>query len=322
MHDINRRMFLKTIGVGGAALFTPCLLNAGTKDNSGKRPPNVIVILTDDQGSVDARCYGSSDLVTPAMDALAARGTRFTQFYAGAPLCSPSRAALLTGRYPLRAGLALNAAAPPVNGNFEDCKSGMPAEQITMAEMFKAAGYTTAHIGKWHLGFKKGMTPNDQGFDYSFGILDGCIDNYSHFFYWQGPNRHDLWRNGKEVHYDGSFFPEMMVNEAGQFMEKNKDKPFFMYFAMNMPHYPYQGYEKWLESYKNLPYPRQLYAAFLSTLDENLGRLLDRLDQLGLRNNTIVVYQSDNGHSTEERGHFGGGNAGLRLNGLPRAPPI
>jgi arylsulfatase A len=100
------------------------------------------------------------------------------------------------------------------------------------------------------------------------------------------------------------------VAEAGRFMETNRDRPFFMYFALNMPHYPYQGYAKWLRHYKDLPYPRRLYAAFVSTLDENVGHLLDRVDQLGLRDNTIIVYQSDNGHSTEERAHFGGGSAG------------
>ena len=127
------------------------------------------------------------------MDSLAARGVRFTQFYAAAPVCSPSRAALLTGRYPLRAGMTGNAGSQP-GGH------GLPAEQITMAEMFKAAGYATAHIGKWHLGYTPDQMPNAQGFDYSFGHMGGCIDNFSHFFYWQGPNRHDLYRNGQEVH--------------------------------------------------------------------------------------------------------------------------
>ncbi|MCX6907439.1 MAG: sulfatase-like hydrolase/transferase, partial [Verrucomicrobia bacterium] len=107
--------------------------------------PNVILIVTDDQGAADAGCYGAKDLVTPAMDSLAARGVRFTQFYSAAPVCSPSRAALITGRYPLRAGLIGNAGSQPGG-------EGMPAEQVTMAEMFKAAGYATAHVGKWHLG--------------------------------------------------------------------------------------------------------------------------------------------------------------------------
>ncbi|MBM3860146.1 MAG: sulfatase [Verrucomicrobia bacterium] len=265
--------------------------------------PNVIFIVTDDQGSVDAGCYGAKDLVTSAMDALAARGVRFTQFYSGAPVCSPSRAASLTGRYPLRAGLPNNAGSQP-GGN------GMPTEQVTMAEMFKAAGYATAHIGKWHLGYKPDQMPNAQGFDYSFGHMGGCIDNFSHFFYWQGANLHDLHRNGQEVHYPGRFFPDLMVEEASRFMEQNRKRPFFIYFALNMPHYPYQGDVKWLERYKDLPYPRNLYAAFLSACDERIGMLLKKLDGLGLRQRTIIAFQSDNGHSTEERAHFGGGSAG------------
>ena len=263
----------------------------------------MIVILTDDQGSVDAACYGAKDLITPNMDRLAARGVRFTQFYSAAPVCSPSRAGLLTGRYPLRAGLLGNASSRPGG-------PGMPTEQITIAEMVKAAGYATAHVGKWHLGFTPETMPNGQGFDYSFGHMGGCIDNWSHFFYWDGPNRHDLYRNGREVQYPGRFFGDLMVEEAGRFMEQNRGRPFFLYFAPNMPHYPYQGDPKWLTRYGHLPHPRNLYAAFVSTLDERIGRLLDKVEQLGLTGQTIVIFQSDNGHSTEERAHGGGGSAG------------
>ncbi|HLX65159.1 MAG TPA: sulfatase-like hydrolase/transferase [Planctomycetota bacterium] len=266
--------------------------------------PNVLLIVTDDQGAADAGCYGATDLQTPAIDSIAARGVRFTQFYAAAPVCSPSRAGLLTGRYPLRAGLIGNAASQP-NG-----KGAMPSSQITLAKMFKAAGYTTAHIGKWHLGYTTDTMPNAQGFDYSFGHMGGCIDNYSHFFNWAGPARHDLFRNGVEVQYPGRYFPDLMLEEASQFIEQNRAKPFFVYFALNMPHYPYQGEPKWLEHYKNLPYPRNLYAAFLASCDERVGALLKKVDDLGLRQNTIIVFQSDNGHSTEERAHFGGGSAG------------
>ena len=150
---------------------------------------------------------------------------------------------------------------------------------------------------KWHLGYTPQTMPNGQGFDHSFGHMGGCIDNYSHFFYWQGPNRHDLWRNGEEIFEDGKFFPELMAAEAGKFIQQNKDKPFFMYFALNSPHYPYQGYAKWLKHYKNLPYPRNLYAAFLSTQDEAIGQLVGTVDRLGLRKNTIIIFQSDHGHS-------------------------
>ncbi|MGB3117573.1 MAG: sulfatase-like hydrolase/transferase [Verrucomicrobiales bacterium] len=267
--------------------------------------PNVIIIMTDDQGAGDAGCYGAKDLLTPHIDGLASRGVRFTQFYSGAPVCSPSRASLLMGRYPLRTGLIGNASSQ------EGAKGAMSTTTPTMAEMFQKAGYTTGHFGKWHLGYTPDTTPKARGFDYSFGHMGGCIDNYSHFFYWQGPNRHDLWRNGVEIYEPGRYFCDLMVEEASHFMEDNCTKPFFIYFALNMPHYPYQGEAKWLERYKDLPYPRNLYAAFLSSCDERVGTLLGKVDALGLREKTIVILQSDNGHSTEERAHFGGGSAGL-----------
>lgn len=278
--------------------------------------PNVIVILTDDQGTLDAGCYGAKDLQTPSIDRLAKRGLRFTQFYAAAPVCSPSRAGLLTGRYPVLAGMPGNAGAPPNEGVNELSDTSAPesiwAKQTTMAEMFHAAGYATAHIGKWHLNVRNGERPLDQGFDYSFGHMGGCIDNYTHFFYWNGPNRHDLWRNNKRIREPGQFFPDMMVQEAAEFIKTQREQqtPFFIYFAMNMPHYPYQGEPEWLATYKDVPYPRNLYNAFVSTLDRRIGQLIDHIDQLGLKDDTIIVFQSDHGHSTESRAHNGGGNAG------------
>lgn len=273
---------------------------------AAKRKPNVIIIYTDDQGSVDMGCYGSKDLKTPHMDALASRGIRFTQFYSPAPVCSASRAGLLTGRYPVRAGVPSNVSS--TRGG----KGAMPAEQVTIAEMLSKAGYATAHIGKWHLGYTDETMPNAQGFDYSFGHMGGCIDNFSHFFYWQGPNRHDLWRQGKEVYEDGKYFPALMVDEASAFIEKNKKNPFFIYFAMNVPHYPYQGSAKWLKHYNEagVKYPRNLYNAFVSTQDEYIGKLIAKIDALGLRKDTIIIFQSDHGHSTEQRAHYAGGNAG------------
>ncbi len=281
-----------------SVLFGVLLTHAADK-------PNVIIIYTDDQGTVDINAFGAEDLVTPNMDRIAKSGIRFTQFYAS-PICSPSRASLLTGKTPQKAGCPGNAGA-----SIESMR-GVPGSEYTMAEMFKDAGYKTAHIGKWHLGYQPGMLPNAQGFDYSFGHLVGCIDNFSHFYYWNGPNRHDLFRNGEEIYLPGEFFPDLMVNEASQFIEENKEKPFFMYFALNMPHYPYQGDEKWLKYYeeKGVAYPRDLYAAFLSTQDDRIGMLLEKLDELDLTDNTIIIFQSDNGHSTEERAHHGGGSAG------------
>lgn len=267
-------------------------------------PPNVLVIVADDQGSADLGCYGAKDLHTPNLEALAERGVRFTQFYAAAPVCSPSRAGLLTGRWPVRAGVPGNCASQAGG------KGALPPGEVTLAEMFRAAGYATAHIGKWHQGYTPDTLPQAQGFDHSFGHMGGCIDNFSHFFYWSGPNLHDLWRNGTEVFHDGEYFPDLMAREAAQFMERNRERPFFIYYALNTPHYPYQGDAKWLERFQHLPMPRRLYAAFLAAQDERLGALFAKVDALGLRERTIVVFQSDNGHSTEERAHFGGGSAG------------
>ncbi len=287
----------------GALLILAILFICSLPSLAADRP-NVLFILADDQGSIDLGCYGSTDLKTPHTDALAARGVRFTRFYSAAPVCSPSRAGALTGRYPVRAGVPGNCASQ------QGAKGALPPGEITLAEMFRAAGYATAHLGKWHLGYTPETHPLRQGFDHSFGHMGGCIDNYSHFFYWNGPNIHDLWRNGEEVFHDGEFFPDLMVTEASRFLDANREKPFFLYYALNSPHYPYQGDAKWLEHFKDLPYPRNLYAAFVAAQDERLGALFAKLEDLGQRENTIVIFQSDNGHSTEERAHFSGGDAG------------
>ena len=270
---------------------------------SQSRKPNVIVIYSDDQGYADLNCYGSKDLYTPNLDKLASDGLRFTNFYSASPICSPSRASLLTGRYPQRTGLVGNA-----GGDYGN--KGMRGEEYTLAELFKSSGYATAHIGKWHLGFTADNNPLSQGFDYSFGFMGGCIDNYSHYYYWGGPNRHDLWYNGQEIWKPGKLFSDMMVSEACKFLKQNQRKPFFIYFALNNPHYPLQGEPKWLEYYKNVSSPRKQYAAAISTMDEKIGLLLKEVDKLGLRDNTIVIFQADQGFSKEERSFGGGGSAG------------
>jgi len=294
--------------VGAAAAALPRRLWAESA-RSDKRP-NVIIIYTDDQGTFDLNCYGSDDLATPNVDALAARGLRFTQFYAGSSVCSPSRAALLTGRYPHRAGVPGNAESHPSKfGRGE----GLRDEQVTIAEVLQQAGYRTGHFGKWHLGFTPG--PMGQGFDESVGFMGGCIDKWSHFSYGQAPwgsppKWHDWYRNGQETWESGTHSGDLIVREALRFMEANREGPFFMYVAFGIPHYPMQPYDKWREHYKDLPEPRRAYAAFVSTMDEQIGRLLAALDELGLRDDTLIVFQSDQGHSTEARCNFGGGNAG------------
>ncbi len=300
MNRQTRRDFLKVLGMtAGSLIITGSVFGK----RRAARKPNVILILTDDQGTIDVNCYGSKDLYTPNLDQLAKEGTRFTQFYVGAPVCSPSRASLMTGRYPQGAGVPGNVSSQPGH-------AGMPTEQITIAEMMKTVDYATGHVGKWHLGYTPETMPNGQGYDSSFGHMGGCIDNYSHFFYWSGPNRHDLWRNGQEVWYDGEFFGDLMVDECKNFINENKDKPFFLYWAINMPHYPLQGKEKWRKKYQHLDAPRRMYAAFISSMDEMVGKVIDHLDESGLRENTLIIYFSDHGHSVEERTFSGGGSSG------------
>ena len=265
--------------------------------------PNVIIIYTDDQGTLDANCYGSDDLITPNMDRLARTGVRFMQMYSPSAICSASRAGLMTGRFPARAGV-------PSNVSSQRGKPGMPGSEVTIAEMLRDNGYRTGHVGKWHLGYTPDTMPNGQGFVESFGHMGGCIDNYSHFFYWAGPNRHDLWRNGQEVWLDGRYFGDSMVEECQRLISLWQDEPFFIYWAINWPHYPLQGTLDWRQKYAHLPSPRNKYAAFVSSLDERIGVVVDHLEQLGLRDDTVIIFQSDHGHSVEERTFGGGGNPG------------
>ena len=274
--------------------------SAGLADEAPQKP-NVVFIVADGLGTADLNCFGSKDLLTPHLDALAMRGTKFTQFYVGAPICSPSRAAFFTGRCPQRAGLVTNSGV-----------TGMPAEQYTLGELFRDAGYRTALFGKWHLGHSNdGDDPLGQGFQEFMGHLGGCIDNYSHYFFWHGPNRHDLWRNRTEIFEEGRYFPDMMVQDAKRFLAANATKPFFLCLTTNLPHYPLQPDRKFLEAYAKIPNEnRRRYGPFVSTMDDRIGKVLDEIDRLGLRDDTIVVFFSDHGHSTEERTFGGGGSAG------------
>lgn len=271
--------------------------------------PNVVIFLTDDQGYSDMNRYGSTDIETPNMDKICDEGVRFTHFYANSSISSPTRAALLTGRYPQRAGMGALASS-------HEGTSGMPTTELTIAEVLKQAGYKTGIVGKWHLGYTPETMPNGQGFDYSFGNMGGCIDNYSHYFHWSGASRHDLWCNGKEVWYEGKNYSDLMVDKATQFIRDNKKQPFFLYFSSNYPHYPLQGDAKWREYYqqKKVTHPRDKYAAMVSTADEKIGLVIRQLEKSGVRDNTIVIFMSDNGYSTEDR-TFGGGGSAANLRG-------
>lgn len=265
------------------------------------RTPNVIIFYADDMGIGDVGCYGCKDIRTPNIDALAADGVRFTNYYSAAPVCSPSRAAMLTGRYPARAGMPGNAHSLPGHG-------GLPTTEITIAELAKSRGYATALIGKWHLGFDTGTRPNDQGFDEFFGFHAGCIDYYSHMFYWQDPPNHDLYRNRQEIHEEGQYMTDLIAREAVRFVSTHSDKPFLLYAAFNAPHYPMQAPERLRRMYADLPPNRAIYAAMVTGMDEAIGKILDAVRQRGLLADTLVFFASDNGATIEMRANGSGGS--------------
>ena len=307
MADVTRRGFLGA--VGGALGSARCA-------SAQPRKPNVVIIYTDDQGTLDAGCYGSDDIHTPNIDALARRGIRFTQAYAHT-VCCPSRSQLLTGRVPQRSGVVNWLSNNPLDEN----QRNMAASEVTLAEVLRDYGYRTGLSGKWHLGAKPGHQPLDQGFDEAYGHLGGFIDNYEHKFLHSNPGRppfHDLYRNGEEVFETGRYFPDLVVREATRFIVENKDRPFFLYCAFNVPHYPEQSDPKFHKMYDSMPMPRRSYASMITTTDDRIGQVLRTLDLWGLTDDTIVLFMSDNGHSTEEFANWdenygangGGGNTG------------
>ena len=281
--------------------------------------PNILIILTDDQGTIDANCYGSTDLRTPNIDRLAATGVRFTQAYAHT-VCCPARAALMTGRHPQRGGVH-HWTQGDLNG---PDGINMALGEVTLAEALKPAGYRTALYGKWHLGAHRDFGPKKQGFDEFFGIRDGFIDNYNHYFL-HGSGFHDLYDGIKPVKAPGKYFPELMVQRSLKFIMQNKDRPFLLYVPFNIPHYPEQALKRFEAVYKDIADPaRRSYAAIVSTTDHYIGKIVDKLEALDLRENTIIIFMSDNGHSEETgnrirvdnhrsgypKGHFYGASGG------------
>jgi len=284
----SRRDFLRSLCLGAAAAALPRPARA-----AGRERPNVLLIYTDDQGTLDAGCYGSTDLITPHMDALAKQGVRFTQAYAHT-VCCPSRALLMTGRHPQRAGVGawqqgdMKAARGP----------NMFLEEVTLAEALQGAGYRTALFGKWHLGAHEEHGPTKQGFDTFFGHRGGFIDNFNHHFL-HGKGFHDLYEGTEEKFRKGQYFPDLVTKRAVEFVEANKDRPFFLYLAFNIPHYPEQADPKFDERTKALPMPRRSYARMIATVDDRMGQVIGKLEALGIRDDTLIIFMSDNGHSNE-----------------------
>ena len=269
---------------------------------------NFIVFLTDDQGYGDLSCMGCPDFRTPHLDRMAADGARFTSWYSNSPVCSPSRASLLTGRYPGNAGVRSILAG-------HRTATGLPSSTPTLATALKKQGYQTYMTGKWHLGLQPDSRPHAHGFDHWYGFMAGCIDYYSHIFYW-GSNRggpgqnptHDLWQDDEEIWDNGEYFTEMITKKAVDYIRQAQadGRPFFLYVPYNAPHYPMHAPQQYMDRFADLDWDRQVMAAMLAAVDDSVGAILDEVERLGLAENTCSFFTSDNGPSRETRNWLDG----------------
>ncbi len=282
----------------GLILVPPCFAGA-PKQPDGKRP-NVVLILTDDQGYGDLACLGNPIIKTPNLDKLHKQSVRLTNFHVD-PTCSPTRSALMTGRYSSRTGVWHT-----VMG-----RSILRRDEVTLANLFAATGYRTGLFGKWHLGDNYPYRPQDRGFDEVLTLGGGGIGNTPDAW---GNNYFDdtLRHNGVLQKYKG-YCTDVFYDAALQFIERNKKEPFFCYIPSNAPHAPYNVADKYSKPYldQGVPAPRAQFFGMITNIDENVGRLLARLRELGLEDNTIVIFMTDNG--TAVGPNIGRGfNAGMR----------
>jgi arylsulfatase A-like enzyme len=247
--------------------------------------PNIIHIVADDLGWKDVGFNGATDITTPNLDALAKGGARFTQFYTQS-MCTPTRAALMTGRYPFRYGLQTIVIPGPAN-------YGLDTTEYLMPQCLKDAGYTTAIIGKWHLGHADiKYWPRQRGFDYQYGAMIGELDYFTH----SDAGVLDWFRNNKPVREEG-YTTQLIGADAIKFIrQQREDKPFYLYLTFNAPHTPYQAPQEYINRFKDIAEPtRRTYAAMVACLDDEIGKVVTTLDQKGLRDNTLIVFHSDNG---------------------------
>lgn len=268
-------------------------------DPATARQPNIVVLLADDLGFADVGFRGG-EIETPSIDRLAREGVVLDRYYV-APICSPTRAALLTGRDPIKLGIAYDQINPWNN-------VGLAPSETTLAEILKGDGYQTALVGKWHLGHtQQQQLPNAQGFDHFYGHLQTNTNYYKH----TRENGHDLQENGKPVQASGEYLTHLEAREAVRFIrERDPSRPFFLYVPFTAPHSPMQAPKATIEKYAKLPNTayRRVYAAMVDEMDQAVGQILAALDEEEIAEDTIVVFSSDNGGSDV----YGGVNTPLR----------
>ena len=249
--------------------------------------PNIVYIVADDLGWKDVGFHGS-DIKTPSIDKLANEGARLEQFYVQ-PMCTPTRAALMTGRYPFRYGL--QTLVIPTPGKY-----GLPTDEWLLPQALKEAGYRTVMVGKWHLGHAdRKYWPRQRGFDYHYGAVLGEIDYYTH----ASSNIRDWYRDNKPVKEEGYVTQLLGKDAVARIMEHDTKTPLFLYLAFTAPHAPYQAPKEYLDRYKNISDPtRRAYAAMVSSMDDEIGKVIAALEKKKMRDNTLIVFMSDNGGNT------------------------
>ena len=315
-YDYTRRDFLKALSLGAASLAIPgCKSSARSlMGDANRRKPNFVLILIDDLGWMDAGCYGSTFYETPNIDRLAAEGMRFTNGYAACAVCSPTRAAVMTGRYPARLGVTdwirarfQSGKIPANKKNPTDYVGGknrkllcppnalwMELEELTIAEALKSAGYTSCHIGKWHLG-PDDWYPDKQGFDFNIGGCDfGQPPSYFDPYFRKGQGQIPTLKPRRK----GEYLTDREADEAVKFIRRHKDKPFFLYMSHYAVHTPIQGKKNLIDKYKAKKPTNQknpIYAAMVESVDDAVGKICSVLDELNLAEKTVVIFTSDNG---------------------------
>ncbi len=279
-----------------------CLLLSALAEAAPK--PNVIIIITDDQGYGEIAAHGNTVIKTPNLDKLHSESFRLTNFHVD-PTCSPTRSALMTGRYSTRTGVWHT-----ING-----RSLMRPNELTLAETFKSNGYATGMIGKWHLGDNYPFRPQDQGFEHTIQHLGGGVGNGAD--YWENDYFDDTYlTNGEWKKYEG-YCTDVWFREATRYVEKKRDKPFFLYLATNAPHSPHNVPDAYAKPYRDAGLPNELakYYGMITNIDENLGRFREKLTELGLAENTLLIFMTDNGTSAgyiDEKTNYPYFNAGMR----------
>jgi arylsulfatase A-like enzyme len=271
--------------------------------------PNIVVFLVDDMGRHDCGFMGGKEVRTPHIDKLAAAGATLDAFYVQ-PLCSPTRAAFLTGRYPMRYGLQSGVVKPWA-------RYGLPLEERTLADDLKVVGYATGIYGKWHLGhFQPEYLPTQRGFTAQYGHYNGALDYFTH----KREGGHD-WHKNDEPDYDEGYATDLIGKNAARFVTDNAGKrPFFLYVPFNGVHSPYQPPKDGADAYPNLKGNRQNYAAMLTSVDAAIGEIVAAVDKAGVRDNTLFIFTSDNGGPSPGRitdnGKYRGGKGGLYEGGV------